>query len=51
MTSILFLILCRLIFGMARLVAVTIKNIHKIVKRRLFASCFGIKFFLFVAIS
>jgi hypothetical protein len=29
---------------MARLVAVTIKNIHTIVKRRLFASYFGITF-------
>jgi hypothetical protein len=42
MTSILFL--CRLIFGMARLVAVTIKKNGKIVKRRLFDPYFGITF-------
>ena len=49
MTSILFL--CRLIFGMARLVAVTIKNIHGIVKRRLFAPYFGITFTSFTNIG
>jgi hypothetical protein len=37
--------------GTARLVAVTIKKNGKIVKRRLFAPCFGITFFLFAAIS
>jgi len=37
-------ILYRLSFGMARLVAVTIKKNGRIVKGRLFAAYFGIKF-------